>query len=266
MPTVTMTLRIDEKLKRDLQALCRCFDYSLHSWLENELQCLVDAGKAALPRELNEARAKLRHYNELSMKLLELEPDEGIERKDLDDSMTVKAEMSGAVAKPYANGHVGGLESDRDPDCSFKQRYCHERAELGRDFVEKQLEAAKREYDKLRQLAEFLADETLPGADIVDEYGILTATTRERIYAVAGVLDVYAGDLGAEFGYGDLSLTWEKVLNRRIAIAPSIRRRISTWLERKEEELAESLSGHLPAELKKYFGAFRDDSPDGGSG
>jgi len=245
MPKVAMSLQIDEKLKRDLQALCKCYGCSLNMWIERELQFLVEAAKAELPRELDQTRERLKLYNELAMKFLELGPHGNLKSGDFENGMGSRDDIDRAVAE-----QMSAEESLRMPDpLSGSDASCdecdsneddREQGELKHSFVERQLERAKRDYNKLRDLTERLNDDTLPCVDIVNEKGFLTSATTHRIYAVAKALNTYAEDLGPGFGYGKVSITWTNVLNRRAAVSPAVRTRITTWLECKEQELATS--------------------------
>jgi len=250
MPNVAMSLQIDEKLKRDLQALCKCYDCSLNVLIERELQLLVEAAKAELPRELGETRDRLKLYNELSMKFLELGPQENLKPENFESETCPREDINRAVAEQMSAERTNKKPGSRlgfngsDEECDGR-----EQVELKQSFVERQLERAKRDYNKLRDLAERLNDDTLPCVDIVDETGFLTSATTHRIYAVAKALNTYAEDLGPGFGYGKVSVTWTNVLNRRASVSPAVRARIATWLERKEQELARSAPARVLPEL-----------------
>jgi hypothetical protein len=261
-----MSLRIDEKLKRDLKAISDSGRGSLNGWIEDELQKLVDTTKAEFPRRLNEARDKLKVYNELSMKFLELGPGENIKPEHFEEGTAARAKMDAEIAENIGIEHHNRNHARvPNPEYSFKDDNGFDVTELDRDYVDQNLGYAKHNYDRLRRLSEALEDISIPNGDIVDKEGYLNAAARERIYALSEAAGTgrYADHWGTYFGFSERGYTWENILHGHHVVSPTARARIASWLEWQEEELEEELKENSPPELRLVYSKTIDDEPEG---
>ena len=82
MSTVTMSVRLDEKLKRDLSAWAAASHRSVNDIITRLVKTEVDHARANLETDLAGAKAELRRLTAVSLKFLDKAPGEKLTLAD----------------------------------------------------------------------------------------------------------------------------------------------------------------------------------------
>lgn len=218
MPTATMSVRIDEKLKRDLSAWATANHKSVNDIITRLVTTEIDRARANLEAELEASKAEVKRLTAVSMKFLDKAPGERLTLEDFDD---------GELSRDYVE-HLMTLD-ENFADWEFY------REGVDRETVEEELGTAKWHFDTWSTCAESLGQEP-PDQEIVDRWGRITPETRKRIDRIRDHLDIDFGTLMRPLGFKD-KYRFMDVLNGNYEISPRARTRLANWIEYREEEI-----------------------------
>ena len=219
MPTVTMSVRLDEKLKRDLSAWAAANQKSANDLITRLVQTEVDHARANLETNFEAAKAELKRMTAVSMKFLDKAPGEKLTLEDFDE---------GELGRDYAEDLM--TLDENFADWEFY------RDGVERDCVEVDLGRAKWNFNTWSTCVEKLGQEP-PDQEIVNKWGHITPETRKRIYRILDDLGLDYSVLMKQLGYRDRG-SWSNVLNGHNEISPRVRTRLVQWIEFTEEEIA----------------------------
>ncbi len=85
MPTAIISVRLDEKLKRDLSAWATANHKSVNGLITRLVTTEVDRARANLETDFEAAKAELKRLTAVSMKFLDKAPGEKLTLEDFDE-------------------------------------------------------------------------------------------------------------------------------------------------------------------------------------
>ena len=219
MATVTMSVRLDEKLKRDLSAWAEANHRSVNNIITRLVKTEVDHARANMKTNLQGAKAELKRMTAVSMKFLDKVPGEKLTLADFKE---------GELGRDYVEELMALGEKHTD-----WEEY---RDGVDRELVEDDLGTAKWKFDTWSTCVEKLGQEP-PDQEIANRWGHITPETRKRIFRICDDLGLDASVLMERLGYRDRS-SWSNVLHGYNEISPRARARLARWIEYAEEEIA----------------------------
>ena len=218
MPTVTMSVRLDEKLKRDLSAWAAANHTSVNDLMTRLAKTEVENARANLETDFEASKAELKRLTAVSMKFLDKAPGEKLTMEDFDE---------GELGRDY-------VEELMTLDEEF-YRDGVDRDGVDRDCVEDELGTAKWKFEKWSTCKEKLGQEP-PDQEIVNKWGYITPETRKRIFRILDYLDLNFSVLMKPLRYKNLASLWN-VLNGGYEISPRVRSRLAQWIEYNEKDI-----------------------------
>ncbi len=219
MSTVTMSVRLDEKLKRDLSAWAAANHKSVNDIITRLVKTEVDHARANLETDFEIAKAELKRLTAVSMKFLDKTPGESVTLEDFEE---------GELGRDYVEEMMTLGEKNDD-----WEEY---RDGVDRETVEGELGTAKWNFDTSSACIEELGQES-PDQEIVNKWGYITPETRKRIDGILAHLKMNSGDLMAVLGYRS-GIRLSNTLNGYYELSPRARTRLVNWIEYREEEIA----------------------------
>ena len=153
MPTVTISLRLDEKLKRDLSAWCEFEGHSVNDSIVKLIKQSLDSAQQSLAEDLEFAKSELKEWHAILMKIVDKVPGAKVVLDDF-----VEGEPGYEKVK-----FITGID----------ERYAEDSEDLidgiPRDVAEDSFDHAKFWLDRRMKCREIWADDSLPNEDLVDE-------------------------------------------------------------------------------------------------
>ncbi|KKM75659.1 hypothetical protein LCGC14_1388000 [marine sediment metagenome] len=218
MPTTTMSVRLDEKLKSDLSAWAAATHRSVNEIITRLVKTEIDQARANLDTELETAKAEVKYFTALSMKFLDKAPGEKLTLKDFAED-------------ELGRDHVEDLMT-LDDTCLGSEDY---RDGVDRKTVEGDLAMAKWRFGIWSVCMEKLGQEP-PDLEIVNHWGYITPETRKRVRRIEDHFKMNSRDSMGMSGYKSAA-SWWNVLNGYNEISPRARTRLADWLEYNEAKI-----------------------------
>ena len=218
MPTVTMSVRLDEKLKRDLSAWAAANQNSVNEIITRLVKTEIGHARANLETDLEAAKVELKRLTAVDMKFLDKAPGGKLTLEDFEE---------GELGRDYVEELMTLDDKFGDADVYRDGVDCF--------IVNDELGMAKWQFNRWSTCKEKLG-QAPPDQEIVNKWGYITPETRKRINRICDHLETSPLGMMEGLGYKNMGRFYN-VLHGHLEISPRARTLLANWIEYYEEEI-----------------------------